>query len=477
MTARRRRGPTRRPPARTRSPRPSARVSAGRVGTRAGRHPWWTPVRVLLALAAVVVALGMLQKAPCYSDTWSDSDARFSQMCYSDLPYLYTGRALVERAWPYSGDDDAARALPRGHGVPRRDLLLGLGHRAGRAGTDRGLPAARPRRARRRPTRARCSATSRCSARSAPSSSSTRSASRVLTLLAVWLLARTHPRRPWDALWFARLPGAAADRPGQLGPAGRGAGRRRAVGLGDRSSAADRRAHRSRHRHQAVPAVPARGGAGDLPARAPLARAGPGRGCGAGVAWLLANLPAMLTGYEQWRVFWSFNSERGADLGSLWLVAAQAGDLDIAPSTINTASLALLRRLVRRRLRARHAGAPRPRAWPSSASCWSPASCWSTRSTRRSTCCGCCRWRCWPDPACATSSCGRPARSSTSPAVWWYLGGLLDAGGGGDAGFYWVAIVLRVAAELYLVALVVRDVWRPRHDPVRRTQPVRARLR
>ena len=54
-------------------------------------------------------------------------------------------------------------------------------------------------------------------------------------------------------------------------------------------------------------------------------------------------------------------------------------------------------------------------------------------------------------------------------AVWWYLGGLLDAGGGGDAGFYWVAIVLRVAAELYLVALVARDVWRPRHDPVRRT--------
>ena len=36
-------------------------------------------------------------------------------------------------------------------------------------------------------------------------------------------------------------------------------------------------------------------------------------------------------------------------------------------------------------------------------------------------------------------------------AVWWYLGGYLDPGGGGDAGFYWLAIMVRVAAELYLV--------------------------
>ena len=37
----------------------------------------------------------------------------------------------------------------------------------------------------------------------------------------------------------------------------------------------------------------------------------------------------------------------------------------------------------------------------------------------------------------------------------------------GDVGFYWVAIVLRMAAELYLVAVIVRDVARPEHDPVR----------
>ena len=36
-----------------------------------------------------------------------------------------------------------------------------------------------------------------------------------------------------------------------------------------------------------------------------------------------------------------------------------------------------------------------------------------------------------------------------------------------DAGFYWVAIVVRMLAELYLVAIVARDIWWPEHDPVR----------
>ena len=44
-------------------------------------------------------------------------------------------------------------------------------------------------------------------------------------------------------------------------------------------------------------------------------------------------------------------------------------------------------------------------------------------------------------------------------AVWWYLGGYLDAAGRPDAGFYWVAILLRMAADL--VAIVARDVLVP----------------
>ena len=52
-------------------------------------------------------------------------------------------------------------------------------------------------------------------------------------------------------------------------------------------------------------------------------------------------------------------------------------------------------------------------------------------------------------------------------SVWWYLGGYLAPADGGDAEFYWFAIVVRMLAELYLVAVVVRDILLPRHDPVR----------
>ena len=74
----------------------------GPVGTRAGRHPWWTPARVMLLMTAVVFALGMVQKSGCYDRYWVYDDHRYTHMCYSDLPYLYTGRGLVELNWPYT---------------------------------------------------------------------------------------------------------------------------------------------------------------------------------------------------------------------------------------------------------------------------------------------------------------------------------------------------------------------------------------
>ncbi|HWM74693.1 MAG TPA: hypothetical protein VNQ53_13170, partial [Nocardioides sp.] len=51
-------------------------------------------------------------------------------------------------------------------------------------------------------------------------------------------------------------------------------------------------------------------------------------------------------------------------------------------------------------------------------------------------------------------------------------GGYLTPSNGADAGFYWMAIVLRMLAELYLAALVVRDILRPERDPVRQPQPI-----
>ena len=61
-------------------------------------------------------------------------------------------------------------------------------------------------------------------------------------------------------------------------------------------------------------------------------------------------------------------------------------------------------------------------------------------------------------------------------SVWWYLDGDLAPAVGGDAGTYWVAIVLRMLAELYLVAVVVRDILLPPLRPgARRDQLIRMR--
>ncbi len=50
----------------------------GPIGTRAGRHPWWTPVRVVLALTALAFALGMVQKQPCAETNWNDGQQRYA---------------------------------------------------------------------------------------------------------------------------------------------------------------------------------------------------------------------------------------------------------------------------------------------------------------------------------------------------------------------------------------------------------------
>jgi hypothetical protein len=79
-----------------------SRGIGGPVGEHAGAHSWWTPVRVVLALTALCFALGMVQKAPCYHAQWTNSQSRYAEMCYSDLPYLYVGRGFAELDWPYS---------------------------------------------------------------------------------------------------------------------------------------------------------------------------------------------------------------------------------------------------------------------------------------------------------------------------------------------------------------------------------------
>ncbi|WP_110207183.1 glycosyltransferase family 87 protein [Nocardioides daejeonensis] len=446
----------------------------GPVGERARPHRWWTPARVILALAALCFVLGMVQKAPCWSEDWSDGQQRYARMCYSDMPYLYVGRGFAELSWPYS-DDDQTRAryevmeYPVGisyfawaaawttqalHGFP--DVVARGSRAVGDLSADPDIIAER---------------------------TDYVAVSAVLlgaaTLVATWFLIRTHRRRPWDAALFALSPvlilnglinwdllavatvaGAlwawSRDRPVLTGlMIGVGTATklyplfllggilvialRRGVG----------RAHAGRRRH-----------VWEAFALTTLVAA---------ASWLLVNLPAMVTGWSEWKVFWTFNSERGGDLGSIWLVLNQAGQ-QITADQINLASWIFFGCWCLAVLLLGIAAPEDPRlaqlgflivagfllvnkVYSPQYVLWLLPLAVLARP----------RWR--------DQLIWQAGEILYFASVWWYLGGYLQPGSGDQPGFYWIAIGLRIACELYLIGIVVRDILRPRHDVVRRYEP------
>lgn len=432
----------------------------GPMGDHGGRHRWWTPVRVVLALTAICFALGMVQKSNCYQDSWQDSQSRYSHMCYSDLPYLYTGRGFAELNWPYT-DEAQVRA--------RYDVMeypVGISYFAYATAWVTHWVNGSP---------DLSSRYGRSTAKLASTPTVVREmrifvvvnalALAAVTLLAAWFLSRVDRRRPWDAALFALSPALALtglvnwdllavglvagalwawsrDRPVLTGVL---------IGLGTATKlyplfllgALLVICLRDRRVYQFLLAT-----------------------SGALVAWVLANLPAYLTGRDEWYVFWHFNADRGADLGSIWLVLSQAGLGTISPHTINVFSglffaawclgVLALGLLAPEKPRFAQLGFLLVAGFLLVNKVYSP------------------QYVLWLLPLAVLA---RPrwrdqivwqaSEVFYFAAVWWYLGGYLAPAGGGDSGFYWVAIVLRMAGELYLVALVTRDVLVPRHDPAR----------
>ena len=432
----------------------------GPLGEHAGRHPWWSPVRVVLAVCALVFAAGMVQHAPCYDTGWSDGQVRYADMCYSDLPYLYVDRGFAELNWPYS-DDAQVRArytvmeYPVGisyyawgtawlthwlSGSPdlsdRYDLSL-----SDLFGYD-GVP---------RENKLYISINTVGFA--------------VCALLAAWFLSRAHRRRPWDAMLFAASPVLLFDSmvnwdllavvcvAGALWSWSRGRPvlTGALIGLGT-----------------AVKLYPLflLGGLVVICVRERrLARLGAAV-LAASTTWVVVNAPALLTGPDQWKVFWTFNRTRGADLGSVWLAVQQMTQTTIEHSTINTWSwvffgcwcvgVLALGLLARETPRLAQLGLLVVAGFLLVNKVYSP------------------QYALWLLPLAVLA---RPrwrdlliwqaAEVFYFASVWWYLGEYLEPAGGGDAGFYWIAIGVRMAGELYLVAVVVRDVLWPHHDPVR----------
>ena len=438
-------------------------VVGGPVGDHAGRHRWWTPARVLLLLTALTFVLGMVQKAPCSLAEGKDQQWVYSHMCYTDLRPLYVPRGLAELAWPYSGDEetrDRYEVMEYPVGIAYWAYGAAWVTQALNGGPDSDARADRP--------------VDDLYADEEVDEELTifllvnAVGFGALALLAVWLMSRVNPGRPWDAAAFALSPtlvltglinwdliavalvaGAlwawARDRPvltGVLIGLGTAAKLYPLFLLGALLIICIRRR---------------RWGAFALAT------------VWAAVTWVAANLPGYLTGPDQWEVFWSFNADRGADLGSVWMIIDQVRDSGVGVDTVNRWSWILFVAwcagvLVLGLLAGRRVGhVPRlaqlgylvvvgflivNKVYSPQYVLWLLPLAVLARP----------RWR--------DQIIWQAGEVFYFCTIWWYLGGYLQPAGGGDVGFYWVGISVRVACELYLAAVIVRDMFRPGHDPV-----------
>jgi uncharacterized membrane protein len=439
--------------------RAASEAVGGPAGDHAAPHPWWTPVRVVLAVATLALALGLVQKGPCVATDWQDGELRYGAMCYSDVPYLYSGRGFAELTPPYSESPGEAGRYPAleypvltgwfayGAAVLTQAVVGGadLEHRAS-------LPPDQ--------------------VYGAPGVVEESGAYFLLTavllavpgLAAAWFLARAQRGRPWDAMGYAAAPAlvlaafvnwdllavaavAAAlwawsrDRPVLTGVL---------VGLGTAAKLYPLLLL------GAVIVICLRERRLAVLARTVLAAA---------AAWLVVNLPVMVAAWDRWVAFWSFNSDRGADLGSLWLVAQRAG-WSFPAEQINQVSLVVLAAWCTLVLLL---GLTAPRTPRFAQLAFLVVAGFLLVNKVYSP-----QYVLWLLPLAALA---RPrwrdllvwqaGEAFYFAAVWLHLAELTASSvSGGEDRFYSVAIVVRVVAQLYLVWRVVVDVRRPELDPV-----------
>ncbi|MEV0219445.1 glycosyltransferase 87 family protein [Streptomyces sp. NPDC050704] len=276
---------------------------------------WWTPVRVIALVAIGMFALGMVQKLPCYDGGWFfGASSQYTHACYSDIPHLYQGRGFADGLVPYfdklEGDMEYLEY----------PVLTGVFMEAASWLT--------------------------------PGSGSIQDREQVYWMVNAGMLmvcaaviavcvTRTHRRRPWDGLLVALAPAFALT----------------ATINWDLLAVALTAAAMlmwSRGRTLAFGVLLGLATAAKLypvlllgPLLVLCWRAGKWREfgtalLGAAGAWLVVNLPVMLLAHEGWSKFYTFSQERGVDFGSFWLILSQRMDTPLATDTVNTSATVLM---------------------------------------------------------------------------------------------------------------------------------------
>ncbi len=184
-----------------------------------------------------------------------------------------------------------------------------------------------------------------------------------------------------------------------------------------------------------------------------------------GVTWLVVNLPVMIGTPSGWLYFWSFNNERGADLGSLWYVL-RLGGVDLSTPLVGALSLGLfaamcaaiaaLCLLAPRRPRVAQVAFLVVAAFLLVNKVYSP------------------QYALWLLPLLVLA---RPRLVTVLTwtlgeliyfgGIWGHLAGTLVAGGGGPDRLYWLSVLVRIGITVWTCVTVAADVLRVADDPLR----------
>ncbi len=427
---------------------PVAASGSAFLGGPLGRHAltgasWWSPVRVVVLVAMVVFALGLIQKAPCYNGGWFfGAGAQYTHACYSDIPHLYHARGFAEGLIPYFD------RLPGDMEYLEYPVLTGLFMQVAAWLTPDGG-----------------------SYQDLGQNYWMVNAGMLMVCAAVIAVCtvRTHARRPWDGLLVALAPAFALTATINWDLL--------AVAL---TSAAMLMWARSRP--LAFGVLLGLATAAKLypvfllvPLLALCWRAGRLRAYGVAVAgaagaWLLVNLPVMVLSFEGWSKFYRFSQERSVDFGSFWLILDQRTDLNLAPAVVNPIALVLTVAALAGGVALVVAAPRRPRfaqlaflavaAFILTNKVYSP------------------QYVLWLVPLAALA---RPrwrdfliwqaCEVTYYLGIWMYLA--FTSGGDKAKGLplegYQFAIVVHLVGTLFLCAMVVRDILHPKADPVRRS--------
>lgn len=419
-----------------------------RIGGPLGRRAdtvgsWWNPARWALLTATVVYLIGVAFRAKCRVTEAGQDVEQFRWMCYSDIGILYQLRGLMQGHVPYLDSGT--------YPVLEYPVLTGwFLHLERVLSTALGAP-----------TGSDLTAQQQVDSTLVFVDVNTVVLGGLL-LATVWAQVRSVPHRPWDAMMLAASPCVAATAliNWDLLPVA-------LTALGVLCW--------SRQRPGVAGVLWGLGMAAKL---YPLFLLGPllllclragrlqafGRMLvGFAIAWFVVNLPALWLAPDNWLSFWTFNSDRSGDLGSIWYVLSLAGH---PVEHLNSVALGLfalacigvgaLILLAPRRPRMGQVMLLVIAAFLLTNKVYSPQYVlWLLPFVvlARPV------WRDW-----LILTAGELAYFG---AIWWHLGGLLAPGTDGPDRVYWLAVLVRVAAQLWIVGVVVRDILRPEHDVVR----------